>query len=113
MKFSLLIATVSAIRMEMDPIRAVSVEEAASNHFKEYISYEHADNQAESVRHHYGAFTPSGTNWQSWGNESTGGFYGSNRVAKIENDSSMLPHGNAETITAHIIRAGRTNVQNN
>ena len=44
MKFSLLIATVSAIRMEMDPIRATSVEEAASNHFKEYISYEHADN---------------------------------------------------------------------
>ena len=110
MKFSLLIATVSAIRQ--DPIRSTSVSEAADNHYKELISYEKADNQADTVRHHYGAFTPSGTNWQTFGNESTGGFYGSNRIAGIENTSSMLPHGNSETITPHIIRAGRTNVIN-
>jgi len=68
--------------------------------------------QAEHTRHHYGAFTPSGTNDQTWGNQSTGGYSGASRVAGISNDSSMNPHGQEVVHTAHNIRNGWTDVVN-
>ena len=113
MKFALLIAAVSAVQLETMPItRDATVDAAVQNHHHQAIAHAHADDQAEHVRHHYGAFTPSGTNYQTWGNESTGGFTGANRVSGIENTTSMAPHGQQDVITAHNIRNGWTGTVN-
>merc|ERR1719506_557464 len=134
MKFTLLfaiaIASTSAVRLTNKPkaeptktdpatYKAVgpawrnnTTKEAAANHQNQVIAHAIADDQAEHVRHHYGARTPSGTNYQTWGNESTGGFYGSNRTAGIQNGSSMNPHGQEVVHTSNIIRNGHTNVVN-
>ena len=110
MKFALLFATASAIRLATDPVtRNDTTAEAVKNHQNQAIAHAIADDQAEHVRHHYGARTPSGTNSQTWGNESTGGFFGSNRTEKIQNTDSMNPHGQEVVHTSNIVRNGWTN----
>ena len=113
MKFALLIAAVSAVRLGTAPItRNPTVDTAVKNHNAYEISHAIAEDQADHTRRHYGAFTPSGTNWQTWGNESTGGFYGANRVAGIQNTSSMQPHGQEVVHTSNLVRNGATNKVN-
>ncbi len=111
MKFALLFATASALRLTTDPVtREDTTKEAAANKQNQAIAHAIADDQAEHVRHHYGARTPSGTNTQTWGNESTGGFFGSNRTAGIQDTSSMNPHGQEVVHTSNIVRNGWTNI---
>ena len=63
MKFFALIASVAAVKITTDPItRDPTVDAAVQNHNWQAIDRAIADDQAEHVRHHYGAFTPSGTN---------------------------------------------------
>ena len=104
MKFALFfVATASALRLSVDPVTVNNtVVAAAANKKNEAIAFAFADDQAEHTRHHYGKFTPSGTNTQTWGNESTGGFTGANRVSGIENTTSMLPHGHDVVVTSNI-----------
>ena len=65
MKFCLLIASAAAMRLTTpEPkFRFDTVSDAVGNHHNQEIAYNTAADQAENVRHHYGKFTPSGTNW--------------------------------------------------
>ena len=64
MKFALLIASVSAITLSPDNVvRKPTVTAAVNDKKNMEIAHIIADDQAEAVRHHYGQFTPSGTNW--------------------------------------------------
>ena len=98
MKFFALIAAAAAIRITTDPIgENKTVDAAVQNHKSQQIAAAFADDQAEHTRHHYGGFTPSGTNSQTFGNQSTGSFYGGNRVQPIETTTSVLPLGQNNT----------------
>ena len=69
MKFFALIASVAAVKISTDPItRDPTVDTAVQNHNNQQIAKAIADDEAEHVRHHYGAFTPSGTNDQTFSN---------------------------------------------
>ena len=66
MKFALLVATVSAIQLTAEPVSKIrfdTVADAVQQHNNQEVAYNTAADQAENVRHHYGKFTPSGTNW--------------------------------------------------